>query len=353
VHLMKIDVDSHKLVYHPERVADWLKTGDCFPIYVEIGLTNRCNHRCIFCALDWFDKKPIDINTDVMKRALHEMAECGVRSVMFAGEGEPLMHKEIDEIVTYAKRQSLDVAITTNGALFDREKLENILPSLSWIRFSVDAGTSETHKKIHRGGSKDFDKVLTNIREAVAIKKRDHLPVVVGVQFLLIPDNLDDLVPFIEHFKEIGVDNVQIKPYSQHPLSKNHYVIEYSQYQGIEDTIRKFESPEFQVIFRSQTAQRLMEKRDYDECYGMPFFTLIEADGSIIPCMMFYKNPEFCFGNLYENSFADIWTSEKRKHILRQLTKNTIEHCRHGCRLDAINRYLSQLKNPHPHVNFI
>ena len=200
---------------------------------------------------------------------------------------------------------------------------------------------------------KDFDKVLTNIRDAVSIKKRDNLSVIIGVQFLLIPENLDDLVPFINLFKEIGVDNVQIKPYSQHPLSKNQYSIEYSQYQSFEEEIKKFETPGFQVIFRSQTAQRLMTKRAYQVCYGMPFFTLIEADGSIIPCMMFYKNPEFCYGNLYENSFATIWEGEKRKHILRQLTKNTIEHCRDGCRLDAINRYLSDLKNPHPHVNFI
>jgi radical SAM protein with 4Fe4S-binding SPASM domain len=351
--LMEVDVDNHKLIYHPKRVADWLKTGDCFPLYVEIGLTNRCNHRCIFCALDWFDKKPIDMDTEVMKRALREMAECGVRSVMFAGEGEPLMHKDISEIVTFAKLQGLDVAITTNGALFNREKLEKILPSLSWVRFSVDAGTPLTYKNVHCGGSKDFERVLANIREAVAIKQRDNLPVVIGIQFLLIPDNLDDLLPFITIFKEIGVDNVQIKPYSQHPLSKNRFAIEYSQYQSIEKEIKEFEAPGFQVIFRSQTARRLMTKRDYQVCYGMPFFTLIEADGSIIPCMMFYKNPEFCFGNLNDTSFAAIWTSEKRKTILQQLRKNTIEHCRDGCRLDAINRYLSQLKNPHPHVNFI
>ena len=350
---MEVDVDSHKLIYHPERVRNWLKTGDCYPLYVEIGVTNRCNHRCIFCALDWFEKKPIDIDPDVMKRTLREMAECGVKSVMFAGEGEPLMHREICDFVSCAKFQGLDVAITTNGVLFEKEKLEETLPSLSWVRFSVDAGTTDTHKKIHRGGPKDFDKVLKNIREAVTIKKRDNLPVVIGVQFLLIPDNLDDLLPFVELFRDIGVDNVQIKPYSQHPLSKNRYSIEYAQYQTFENDVKNFESPGFQVIFRSKTTQRLITKRDYNICYGMPFFTLIEADGSIIPCMMFYRNPEFCFGNIYDESFASIWQGEKRKHILHQLTKNTIEHCRDGCRLDAINRYLAQLKNPHPHVNFI
>jgi len=351
--MVEVDVDNHKLIYHPERVTEWLNTGDCYPVYVEVGVTTRCNHRCVFCALDWFEKKPVDIEPDIMLRSLEEMASCGVKSVMFAGEGEPLMHRNICDFIISAKYQGMDVAITTNGVLYTREKLEKTLPSLSWIRFSIDAGTPETHKLIHCGGTRDFAITLANIRSAVEIKKRDNLPVVIGVQFLLIPENMGELETFVSLFKEIGVDNVQIKPYSQHPLSKNRYVIEYSQYQGIEDTVKKYQTPNFQVIFRSQTAERLLKKREYDVCYGMPFFTLIEADGSVIPCMMFYRNQEFCFGNLHEQSFSSIWTGDRRKHILQRLTKNTIDHCRDGCRLDAINRYLYQLKNPHPHVNFI
>ncbi|WP_292369196.1 radical SAM protein [Methanoregula sp. UBA64] len=350
---MKVEVDSHKLIYHPERVAEWLRTGDCFPIYIEIGVTNRCNHRCVFCALDWFEKHHQDIDTGVMRRALQEMAKCGIKSVMFAGDGEPTLHRDICDLMTYAKLQGLDVALATNGVLFDKEKLEKSLASLSWVRFSVDAGTSATHKKIHRGGSNDFAKILTNIRDAVAIKKKNNLSVVIGVQFLMIPDNFDDLVPFIEVFREIGVDNVQIKPYSQHPLSKNRYSIEYDRYQSIEDIVRPYENSDFQVIFRSETTQRLMMKRMYHECYGLPFYTLIEADGSVIPCNLFHSNPEFRYGNLNTESFIDIWKGKRRKHILQKLTKNRIEHCRDGCRLDAINRYLWQLKNPHPHVNFI
>ena len=350
---MKVDVDNHKLIYHPDRVTEWYKTGDCFPIYVEIGVTNRCNHKCIFCALDWFDKKPLDISSDIIMRALREMAECGVKSVMFAGDGEPLLHKDICEIITYARQQGLDVALATNGVFFDKNKLENTLSSLSWIRYSVDAGTAAMHKKIHCGGSNDFSKILKNIRDAVQIKRRDNLTIVIGVQFLMIPDNINEVEQFVNAFKEIGIDNVQIKPYSQHPLSKNRYSIDYDKFQEIEELIRPYESSDFQVIFRSATSYRLMTKRRYNECYGLPFYTLIEADGSVIPCNLFHSNPDFRYGNLNTQSFYDIWTGEPRKHILQKLTKNTIEHCRDGCRLDAINRYLWQLKNPHPHVNFI
>ena len=49
------DVDNHKLMYHPERISQWNKEKDCYPIYIEVGLTNACNHKCVFCALDYLE----------------------------------------------------------------------------------------------------------------------------------------------------------------------------------------------------------------------------------------------------------------------------------------------------------
>ena len=136
---MKIEVDNHKLVYHPQRVSEWLQTGDCFPLYVEIGPTNRCNHRCIFCALDYLEHTRKDIDPAVMIRTLIDIGRCGVKSVMFAGEGEPLLHKNICEFIETAKKNGMDVAMSTNGALFGEDILKKTLPHLSWVRYSLDA----------------------------------------------------------------------------------------------------------------------------------------------------------------------------------------------------------------------
>ena len=350
---MKIETENHKLIFHPERVSEWLKKGDCFPIYVEIGPTNRCNHRCTFCALDWIEKKFQDLAPDVLNKAFFDMAACGVKSIMFAGDGEPFLHPQICEFITNAKLSGLDVSIATNGVLFTEEKLLRCLPHLSWIRYSVDAGSAETHYKIHRGGRRDFDKIINNIKKAVEIKNQNGYHVVIGVQLLIVPENIAEIIPFIEEMKGLGVDNVQLKPYSQHPLSKNQYSVDPKALDKLADDILKYNNEIFQVIYREKSAHRAIEEKPYTECYGLPFYALIEADGNVIPCNLYHAQPEFSYGNLNEEKFRDIWCGKKRKDVIEKIKEVGIEKCRKGCRLDPANRYLSELKNPHPHVNFI
>lgn len=352
---MKLDVDNHKMMYHPERVLEWYKKGDCFPIYVEIGPTNRCNHRCIFCALDYtMQGKRTDIKKEVMIKAIKDMAKTGVKSVMFGGEGEPLLHKDICDFVQCAKNSGLDVAITTNGVLFDKEKAEKILSCLSWIRFSIDAGTKETYAKIHKTNPEDFDKVIRNIKNIIEIKHNNNLKTTIGIQFLLMPQNIHEIINFTKIAKKIKVDNVQIKPYSQHPFSINKFVINYKDYSHLESEIKNLNSKDFEIVLRKKTIKRLENKGDYNSCHGLPFFGLIDAKGNIIPCNMYYNNLEFIYGNLYKQSFNEIWKGDKRKEVLNHLGKKGIGNCREICRLDTINRYLHRLKKaPHPHDNFI
>jgi radical SAM protein with 4Fe4S-binding SPASM domain len=350
---MKVDADSHKLIYHPERVARWLATGDCPPIYVEIGLTNRCNHHCIFCALDWLEKKPEFIDADLMKRCLTDMHESGVKSVMFAGEGEPLLHPKAAEIIEHAHKTGLDVALATNGVLFTPDRAERILPCLSWMRVSLDAASPEVHQQVHQGKITDYETIIGNIRAAAEIKQNGHYPVTIGVQLLIIPENITEIEPFTRTLSGCGVDNVQIKPYSQHPMSKNRFAPDPASVLKLEPVVRGFERDGFQVIFRSGTIGRITEERCYDRCYGLPFYTLIEADGSVIPCNLYHENREYTYGNINTESFSEIWDGEQRRAVINRIASDGVTGCREVCRLDPINRYLHALKHPHPHVNFI
>ena len=348
------NIDEHKLMLHPKRVSEWLERGDCYPIYVEIGPTNACNHRCIFCALDFLENHKDYIDTDIMKKTLENMTSHGVKSVMFAGEGEPLLHKDISAFVQHAKKSGLDVSITTNGTLFNKEKIKACLPYLSWVRFSIDSSSPENYAMVHKTNKQDFDKVIENIENAVKFKEVNALETTIGAQFLLIPQNVNEVTKLAKITKEIGADNLQIKPYSHHPKSLNEFIIDYDKYAHLESELEVFNSDKFQVLFRKQTMQRLQEKVNYDKCYGLSFSTLIDAKGNVIPCNLFYDNKEFTYGNLYKKSFSEIWESNRRRKILKESHNvKGIEGCRAGCRLDSGNRYLHRLKNPHPHDNFI
>ncbi len=348
-----LSIDNHKLMYHPERVAQWKKTGDCFPIYVEIGPTNRCNHKCIFCALDFLEHETQDIKKETLLSNLEDMAKHGVKSVMFAGEGEPLVHKDTPLFIENAKEQGMDVSTTTNGVLFNQRKTEQCSPNLTWARFSVNSGTAENYAEVHGTNKKDFDKVIGNIKYAVEFKKENKLQTTLGVQTLLLSANAHTIEDLARICRDIGADNLQIKPYSHHPQSKNDWIVDEIDAERLEEKLMALETQDFEIHFRKKTKERIQQGATYSECYGLPFFALISANGDVIPCNLFYDNSEFTYGNLNNQTFSEIWQGEKRKQVLEKLRKNGVDNCRKGCRLDPINRYLERLIKPGLHDNFI
>jgi len=340
----KSNIDGHKLMYHPKRVNQLLETGDCYPIYVEIGLTNRCNHRCQFCALDFLKHGGYDVDEDTMLSTLKGMAEQGVKAIMFAGEGEPLLHKDIGLFTQKAKQYGLDVAITTNGVPFTKEKREKCLPYLTWIRFSIDSGTPENYALIHGTNKQDFEKVINNIRESVKFKNKHKLETTIGVQTLAFSENISTLENLARICKDIVADNLQIKPYSHHPQSKNDFSISSEEWNEIGEKLKIYENENFRIIHRKQTRERIEQGINFPECFGIPLFTLIDSKGS----------------------FSQIWEGDKRKQVLEKMRELGIKdlNCRQGCRLSAINEYLWKLKQgkiklekpkgPAPqHINFI
>ncbi len=349
-------IDSHKLMLHVDRVSDWLKGKIICPIYLEIAPSGTCNHRCIFCALDYLDYKPKFLEEKVLKSAVKQAGILGVKSIMYAGEGEPLLHKDIAKIISYTKGCGIDVAVTTNGVLLKRDLSKEILKSLSWVRVSLNAGRSSTYSKIHNTGKNDFSEVLQNLEAAVKIKNRYKLAVTIGVQLLLLKENIKEVFILAKLLKDIGVDYLTIKPYSQHPLSITHIkpVLEYKNYSVMSAKLNKIQSDKFRIIFRSQTMQRLDSDKDYKHCLGLPFWAYISACGDVYACSTFLGKKEFCSGNIYRTDFNNIIGGRRRREIIRVAAlKLDTSRCRDVCRLDKINSYLWELKNPGAHVNFI
>ncbi|MCI9048753.1 MAG: radical SAM protein [Hungatella sp.] len=350
----KIRMDSHKLIYHPEVVTRWLKGENIYPIELEIGLTNACNHRCIFCAVDYTGYQPDRIDSKILINNLEILSQKGVKSIIYAGEGEPLLHKEAPDIINQTKHLGIDTAVSTNGVLLTPEISKECLKSLTWIRFSVAGIREETYNKVQCGKPGDLPKVLYHMEEAVRVKHDSQLQTTLGVQLLLLPDNKDEIVEMGKRLREIGVDYFTVKPFSQHPQSQHIIQVDYKEMMELEQEIKGLETESYKVYFRGHSMEKLESRRCYKHCWALPFMVYIDAKGNLWPCIVFMGKDELKYGNLNEESFEEIWEGKHRKKIIDYFMHMDLEkNCRELCRLDEMNQYLNELISPGEHVNFI
>jgi len=361
----KYGIDSHKLVFHPRRVTqlldvqgDWERGRSVYPIYIEIAPVGACNHRCTFCAVDYIGYKTNMLDVELLSERLLEMGQLGVKSIMYAGEGEPLLHKRIHDIAKATKAAGIDVSFTTNATVMTDAFIDEALPVTSWIKVSINAGTPDTYSKVHRTKEKDFDKVLANLARAVDAKRRHGLECVIGAQTLLLPENADEMVTLGELCREIGLDYLVVKPYSQHFFSETHLYesFDYKPYLDMERNLAALNTSSFNVVFRAHTMKKYVEKERYQKCYATPFlWAYIMADGAVYGCSAYLLDKRFEYGNINRASFKEIWEGGQRKvnfeFIRDQLD---IKECRKNCRMDEVNWYLHKLlEGTVPHVNFI
>jgi cyclic pyranopterin phosphate synthase len=353
----KYRIDSHKLIYHVERTNEWLSGEDIYPIYVEMSPIGACNHRCTYCALDYMGYQTRSLDTVKVKKLLTEMGELGIKSVMYAGEGEPFLHKNMSEIINHTKKSGIDVAVTSNGVLFKKKAVDECLASITWIKVSINAATRDTYAKIHQTDPKDLDRVIKNISYAAKQRQKRKLKTAIGMQMVLLPDNIHEALLLAKKAKDIGADYLVIKPYSQHKksITKEYENLTYSDYFHLEEELEKLNTKDFQVIFRIRTMKKLEDDpREYKRCLALPFWAYIDAGGGLWACSAYLGDERFSLGNVMEEGFEKIWTGEKRKELMDFVdNKLDTEECRVNCRMDEVNRYLWELKNPAGHVNFI
>lgn len=350
-------IDSHKLHLHPGRVAKWLEGQSVYPIYMEISPSGACNHRCVFCTMDFMGYKPRLLDADMLQTRLKEFGTLGVKSIMFAGEGEPLLHKDIGAFAQTAHKSGIDVSFTTNAVLLRSELVSQLLPVTSWIKVSCNAGTAEKYAATHRTDSKDFMRVMENMGNAVAFREKEKLNCTLGFQCILLPENAEDMPALARRVRDMGADYLVIKPYTRNPLSnENRYGdIQYTNMDALAEALQAEERNGFKVIFRKAAMQRWNEKKDtFDRCLALPFWAYLDSAANVWGCLRHLQEDRFHYGNLNESSFHDIWQGEKRRENLQWCEQNLDVHeCHVTCRMEMINNYLWRLRNPEPHDNFI
>ncbi|MBF0247636.1 MAG: radical SAM protein [Alphaproteobacteria bacterium] len=347
-------IDGTKLMHHTERLAAWARGEAIFPIHLDISPAGACNHRCTFCIVDYKPERKGFLDGDVMIKLLRDAAACGVKSILFAGDGEPLLNRRLPDAIEAGAQAGMSMALNTNGVHLKRETMTRVLPHLEWMRVSVAAGTAETYSAIHKTKPGDFDTVFQNIADASAFKRRHGLACTIGIQQILLEENKHEIVALAQKAKDAGASYFTVKRFAEQNM--NDFSIRPQIHLECEEQFRKAESlatDDFQVIIRRNNFDD-DGSRSYDRCLGLPFLAYVLADGRIYTCCGFYGEPDFSYGSLYENSFAEIWTGKLKNDVIERIeTSLDVHSCMKHCRHHNINKLLWSLKNPPRHVDFI
>jgi len=350
----KLFLDGTKLKYHLKELSLWQKSQLKGPLHVEISLTSGCNQRCILCCVDHLGHKSVMLSDELLKRLPRELKMAGVKSVLLAGEGEPLLHKKAALFIDDLYTEGIDVALNSNAVLLNEDFCEKSLEKLEWARFTLQAGNLKTYNEIHRPKETDFHTACFNIQKAVSLKKDKKLKVTLGIQQILLPENLAHVYETAKLAKELGVDYFVVKRFSKHP--KNSYDVPDDFYLNATSEFEKCQSlkdKKFEPIVRWNNFTQDCH-RNYKKCLGLPFITQILATGKIYPCSLFFHEEDYCYGDLNKESFQELIKSKQTLSIQEKIKENQDVHkCMSYCRHHSVNQFLWQFHESPEHLNFI
>lgn len=151
------------------------------PVLCNYYVTYRCNAKCGFCDI-WEKPSPYITLADV-EANLRDLKRLGVRVIDFTG-GEPLLHRQLPEMLALARGLGFITTVTTNGLLYPKHA-ERLRGLVDMLHFSLDSSDRETHDRGR--GVACYDFVLESIRVARALGERPD------VLFTVFPHNLAEL----------------------------------------------------------------------------------------------------------------------------------------------------------------
>lgn len=139
------------------------------PILCNYYLTYRCNAKCSFCDI-WERPSPF-VKIENVEKNLKALKKLGVKVVDFTG-GEPLLHPQIADFLTIAKKLKFITTVTTNAVRYPQlaSKLQG---KIDMFHFSLDSSLKEEHDKSR--GIACFDAVMESIRLAKSLGERPDI----------------------------------------------------------------------------------------------------------------------------------------------------------------------------------
>lgn len=362
-------LDGHKLAWHRDRVEAWLRGERIAPITIDCALTRRCTYRCRYCygQLQANDEKRI--TRDVVFRFLDDAAELGVKAISLVSDGESTCSPHLYDAILRGKANGLDMALGTNGYLLRDDRLADILPALTYLRYNISAAEPERYSHVHGCEEACFHKVVATIRHSVAIKRQQKLDVTLGLQTVLLPEFADQVLPLARLGADLGADYFVIKHCSDD--ENGSLGVDYDRYFDMVDLLKEAESLSTATYTVRAKWSKLLShgKRRYSRCYGPPFILQMSGSGLIAPCGAFFnsKYKPYHIGNIADTPFKQIWESDRYWEVMRLIASDRFDArtmCGTLCLQHKVNEYLWSIKahgqdpaqptgEPPGHINFI
>ena len=239
------------------------------------------------------------------------------------------------------------MAVGSNGYAFSKDRSELVLQHLTYLRINFSAGEKDRYAQIMGVQPEAYDKVINNIKDMVAIKKRDGLSVTIGIQMVLMPQDGDQVLPFARLGRGLGVDYAVVKHCSDDEYGS--LGVDYSKYKelfGIMEEAESLSTDDYKVVIKwSKIAEE--GKRSYQRCYGPPFLLQLSGSGLVAPCAPLFNDryAKFHIGNICEERWWDIWQGERYKEVMQYLASsefNAQKMCGTLCLQHKVNEALDQ-----------
>jgi MoaA/NifB/PqqE/SkfB family radical SAM enzyme len=363
-------LDGTKIAWHKERILQWESGQRIAPITIDMALTRACNYSCGFCYAMFQENSRKIITQKVIYDFLEDCAEIGVKGISFVSDGESTISPVFIDACKRGYELGLSMAVGTNAFVLTKDRLELILPYLTYLRVNFSAGERKRYSQIMGCKESSFDRVCQNIKDMVEIKKRDKLKVTIGMQMVLMPKDSDQIIPFAKLGKELRPDYAVIKHCSDN--EDGGLGIKYEDYDDLHSLLKEAEelSDDNYKCVVKWTKIKDGGIRKYQRCFGAPFMIQISGSGLVAPCGMLFneKYKKFHIGNIVDNRFRDIFKSNQYWEVMNYLSSsefNAQKMCGTLCLQHKVNEALDShvkgeksllnqnTKKIPEHINFI
>ena len=122
-----------------------------FPVTANLAITHRCQCQCIHCSADPFrNPKREEVTVEEIKTVVDGALGLGASLVIYVG-GEPLLRKEIYDLIKHVDKSKAVVMIFTNGLLLTQENVKRLADAgLYSLNISIDSVMPELHNRFRK-----------------------------------------------------------------------------------------------------------------------------------------------------------------------------------------------------------